>query len=92
LAGEHQHVLGPLDALESSGGNAEPWVCPPWLRPYLGLVTGLRGETVEALLNDRTADAESDPARARRIDLARAQVRLLEALHVRGILLPLRGL
>jgi hypothetical protein len=61
-----------------------PWGCPDWLRPYLRLLTGLRGEPVEELVNDSAADAESDPARARRVDVVRAQVRLLETLHARG--------
>jgi hypothetical protein len=62
------------------------WVCPPWLCPYLDAVTGLRNDTVETLLNDRTADAETEPDRAWRIDQVRAQVRLLERLHTRGLL------
>ena len=63
-----------------------PWVCPHWLRPYEILVIGLRDEPVEELMNDRSADAESDPARAWRIDRVRAQIRLLETLHARGLL------
>jgi hypothetical protein len=63
-----------------------PSACPQWLRPYLAFITGLLGEPVETLLNDRTADAESDPARALRIDRVRAQVQLLETLHTRGLL------
>jgi hypothetical protein len=64
------------------------WACPDWLPPYLDLLTGLRHESVEDLTSDCTADVESDPARARRVDLARAQVRLLETLHARALLRP----
>jgi hypothetical protein len=63
-----------------------PWTCPPWLYPYLGLMAGLREEPVEEFVNDRCADAESDPARAWRVDIVRVQVRLLEKLHAQGLL------
>jgi hypothetical protein len=49
-------------------------------------VTGLRSEAIETLLNDRMADAETEPDPAWRIDRVRAQVRLLETLHARGLL------
>ena len=64
---------------------AEPSL-PDWLNPYLDLLTGVRYEPLEELLNDCTADAETDPARARRVDIVRAQVRMLETLHERGLL------
>jgi hypothetical protein len=78
--------VGEAGRLEDTAACLDPWACPVWLRPYLGLVRGLRGEPAERLLNDRAADAESDPARAWRIDQVRAQVRLLETLHARGLL------
>jgi hypothetical protein len=46
----------------------------------------VRCEPLEELLNDCTADAESDPARAKRVEIVRAQVRVLEPLHDRGLL------
>jgi len=73
----------------AAGGEPAAWGCPDWLRPYLGLVTGVGGELVQELVNDCAADAEAaDPARGRRIDLVRAQVRLLETLHAQGLLGP----
>jgi hypothetical protein len=82
-----RHPRGALD-VPFAGVPRDParWVCPDWLRQYLHLVTGLRGELVQQLVNDCAADAESDPARARRVDLVRAQVRLLETLHAQGLL------
>ena len=77
-----QPPMSPTHPTGAFGG----WTCAPWLRPYLELVTGLRSEAIEALLNDRTADAETEPDRAWRIDRVRAQVRVLEALHARGLL------
>lgn len=65
--------------------SAQPGL-PDWLNPYLDLLTGVRCEPLEELLNDCTADAESDPARARRVDIVRAQVRVLETLHDRGLM------
>jgi len=85
-AEEPQRTVRLPHTVERAGGYAEGWACPPGLRPYLPSITGLRGEAVETLLADRTADAESDPARAWRIDQVRAQVRLLETLHARGLL------
>ena len=86
-AAEPENITpGAIRPIISESYRRTPWACPQWLRPYLALITGLRGEPVETLLNDGTADAESDPARAWRIDRVRAQVRLLETLHTRGLL------
>jgi hypothetical protein len=73
-------------ARRAAGAEPPTWACPAWLRPYLGLLTGVRGESVEDLVNDRSADAESDPARAWRVDCVRAQVRLLTTLYAQGLL------
>ena len=90
-AEEPRRTVCPPHLVERTGGGAEAWACPHWLRPYLALITGLRGEAVETLLADRTADAESDPARAWRIDCVRAQIRLLERLHSQELLLHPTG-
>jgi hypothetical protein len=71
----------PLRTLGLTHPESGPWRCLHWLRPFVVLVIGLRNEPVEELMNDRTAAAESDPARAWRIEQVRAQVRLLETLH-----------
>ena len=70
----------------AAGGDAAAWVCPDWLRPYLHLVTGSRSELVHELMSACAAEANADLAQARRIAVVRAQVRLLETLHARGLL------
>jgi hypothetical protein len=64
----------------------EPWVMPAWMEPYRELIVNTGGNPVEELINDEKTNAFTNVVRAGLIVAVYSQVRLLTALHQRGLL------
>ncbi len=67
--------------------NMKKWIMPGWMIQYKDMIVNTGGNTVESLMNDENSNMFNNAPRALICVAIKSQVRLLEELYEKGLLI-----